>query len=845
MRKIMAIGLVVGLLLAAVLSAGAAFGTEGNALTSVAKAPRWAPGDKWTWKMDKTVTYSTGMTDVNGTLYLNFTEDDQVISDTVAAIDGQKYRMTFTEFEWLNGTYHFDVSVAGETNGWVESNGSVAATFSKTGVRYRNLSDFSLVNATVAMAYRYGCIRTDGNYRLFNWSGNETHTLTTDVALNSLKFPLDLSAAWNVDSNITDSYSGTKEWPEYPAWGTRAYTGTRWDDYTFTVTVAASMTTKSAAGVTFDCFELADSGVDNWGWTEGAASSSGTSPFVQTRWWSLLAGTTVNTNETTKLESYTHIANLKPTLATIPLQTAYEETPFTLDLAPFAFDADLQNDTGDFLTFNATCAPFITGFAVNVTSGKISVTPTQDHLGSHQITVSVTDAFNEKATGTFVLFVVNVNDAPYVADPMANVTIYENDTLVTSVYLNTVFADFDPTSVDSLNYSVSGNGSIAVTIDVDTRVTLRSSDLFAPATPVVLTFTATDTGSGNDSTKMSVSSTLNVTVVHKNHRPVPKPIAEITMNEDGVYTTLDLADFFTDVDVAYAGDELNYSFFGNKSIVVGLAGSKVTLTPAANWNGKEVITFTCSDGVGLPVNNLCNVTVTAVNDPPVIQNTTTPSVTDVTLAEALNGTLTDQKFVLNATDADSDTLNVTWTVLDATGKKVAEVKAVTTYILRCSYLGDLSAAGSPYKVRAFITDGKENATKEWNVIVTNVNRNPVAAIAAPKNATKIVEKKALTLDATGTKDDDQNASTLKYVWTSSIQGKLGENATLILKNLKKGKHVITLTVTDTEGAVASQSVTVTVTAQAAGAGKVIPGFGMMLGVVSLALVGALLSRRKK
>lgn len=846
-NRMIAVSLVAGLLLAALLPAAAVLGNEERAAGPV-KAPKWAVNDRWKWDMDKTVRYVNPYTDVNGTLTITYTEDDQLIIDTVEAVEGSKYRMAFTEFEYLNGSYHFVPSSYGQGMGWLESNGTIKATFDKSGVRYRNASDFSLVNATLKMAYRYGSQRLDGNYRVFNWSGNETHSLTTDSPLNSLRFPFTPGDSWNVDTNLTDVYQGVKEWPDYPQWGAPAYSGSRYDHYEYSVSVAAQNETKVVPAGTFDCYKLTDSGVDEWGWTEGTDSNHGSASYGQTRWWSRLAGITVDTNDTTMLESYAHVANLAPYIDVIPTQVINEDLPFSMALAPFAHDPDIVNDTGDFLTYNATCTPQIPTFEVNDTTGNLTVMPTQEQVGAHLMTLTVMDTFGLKATRSFNLNVANVNDPPYVASPMANLSVYENVSFETDIFLNKVFSDPDPSMLDSLSFGVSGNGSVQAIISDTTKVTFVSPDLYAPAAPLIITFTARDTGSGNASAVMEASTILNLTVIHRDHKPfavITTDMPAVTMDEDTTNSDLDLANYFQDVDIAYAGDSLNYSFSGNWTIAVALIGGKATLSPAHDWNGDQNITFMATDTGGLSASKALGIKVLPVNDAPVIlANGTSPWSLSIELNEAQNGTLSEQRFTVNATDVDGDKLTIGWTVTDSSGKKVGEAKG-TPFVLRTAYAGDMSSTGSPYTVSVLVTDGKLNASRNWTVTVLNVNRKPAAAISAPADGAKFVQGKAVLLDGSKSTDPDQAQPALAYEWTSSLNGKLGTGAILNLTSLRKGTHNITLTVTDPDGGSSSASIMVSIVAKPAVNGKgFIPGFGPGLLLAALAVTGVLIAGKR-
>jgi len=843
-KRAIVLSLVLGMLLAAILPPVSAWGCDERTAEAV-KAPKWAINDQWSWRMDKTVKFLNSYTDENGTLNITYTRDEQNIDDMVVAVEGPKYRMSYTEFEWLNGTWNFKPSPVGEGNGWLESNGTIRATFDKTGVRYRTVSDFSLVNATVSMAYRYGSLRLDGNYRVFNWSGNETHALSSGVTpLNTLKFPLTPGDGWGVDCNITDSYFGTKEWPDYPLWGTPSYSGSRYDHYVYCVTVAPDTETKLVQAKSYDCYKLSDLGRDDWGWTEGALSGQGSTFIGHNRWWSREAGTTINTNETTVLRSFIHVANLAPLLDIIPTQIVEEDMSFNIQLAPFAHDLDLVNDTGDFLKYNATSTDPITGQMIDELTGELRGNPTQEDVGTHYITLTVTDSFGAKATKGFSLNVLNLNDPPRVIGHIDNVTMYENVTLDTDILLDQVFGDPDPPLLDSLTFGFSGNGSVQIFVNEDTRVKLVSPDIFAPGTPVLVNVTARDTGSGNESAQQEVWTTMNITILHRDHRPVSSAIPAITIEEDSPAYVLDLAPFFDDVDISYAGDSLQYTSSGLRKVSVSIQGSNASLLPSRDWNGLENITFIATDTADMSACSTVAVRVRPVNDAPVVQLVgTTPDSKSVTMPEAVDGVQQEQRFVLNASDPDGDPLSNVWTVVNGAGKKVLETKGIT-FVLRTSYVGDISSTGSPFTVTARVSDGNLTASRNWTVNVTNTDRKPTAVISAPSPGAKFQQKKTVTLDGSQSSDEDQTSGSLRYEWTSSLNGKLGTGAVLNVSDLKKGAHTISLVVTDNESESSTATVIVTITAPPAPQKGFLPGFEAIMVIAGIALLLAVTRKRK-
>ncbi|HHG3054990.1 TPA: tandem-95 repeat protein, partial [Vibrio parahaemolyticus] len=73
--------------------------------------------------------------------------------------------------------------------------------------------------------------------------------------------------------------------------------------------------------------------------------------------------------------------------------------------------------------------------------------------------------------------------------------------------------------------------------------------------------------------------------------------------------TIDLNEVFKDSD-----SSLEFSVSGNNSIQISIVNGVATITPAADWNGKETITFTAKDPSGESVNQTVDFTVAPVVD---------------------------------------------------------------------------------------------------------------------------------------------------------------------------------------------------------------------------------------
>jgi hypothetical protein len=208
-------------------------------------------------------------------------------------------------------------------------------------------------------------------------------------------------------------------------------------------------------------------------------------------------------------------------------------------------------------------------------------------------------------TVMFGLSACILNHAPVVADPVLNVSFPEDT--VGTMDLGTVFSDPDPG--DILAFCASNMSALSVTTDSAGHV------LFTPprdwsGTEWVL-FCATDRKGASSRAEVRVK------VLPVNDAPVLlRALPGIIMEEDTVNGSLDLSDYFTDVDYAY-GDRLTFSFGGNGSIATGISPAGiVTLRPLENWSGLQNITMTAEDDGDATANATLRVVVLNAPDSP-------------------------------------------------------------------------------------------------------------------------------------------------------------------------------------------------------------------------------------
>src|SRR5262245_54223946 len=167
-------------------------------------------------------------------------------------------------------------------------------------------------------------------------------------------------------------------------------------------------------------------------------------------------GSTVNL-----ADLFAPIVNHPPTI-TIPLvnQTVQEDAPFVLQVPANAF---ADQDPNDGLAYSAS---LVDGRALpswlnfDPATRAFSGTPDDAQVGSLDLKVTATDTGNLATSDVFTLTVINVNQAPTVANPLADQTAAE-DSAFSFTVSSTTFADVDVMHGDQLIYSAScADGSL-------------------------------------------------------------------------------------------------------------------------------------------------------------------------------------------------------------------------------------------------------------------------------------------------------------------------------------------------------------------------------------------------
>ncbi|EGR3375817.1 RTX toxin, partial [Vibrio parahaemolyticus] len=323
-----------------------------------------------------------------------------------------------------------------------------------------------------------------------------------------------------------------------------------------------------------------------------------------------------------------------------------EDTPVMIDVLPNDTDAD-----GDKLSVESASVPKEQG-TVEVVNGKLVFTPAENFNGHAEITYTVTDG--ELTDEAKVSVTVNpVNDAPTIkVDAVESIT--ENAVSTDTVVATLTVRDTD-TPEDQLTVSLENNSN-GYFVLVGDEVKLTQAGVDAVNNDELNLKDLTISASVSDGVNPTASDSDSLVVNRVNDAPtVEKAIADQVLSEDFDAYTIDLNEVFKDSD-----SSLEFSVSGNNSIQISIVSGVATITPTADWNGKETITFTAKDPSGENVSQTVNFTVAPVAD--IVADTATVVEDTPTIIKVLGNDTFEGDGKVVSLDAENGPKNGTVTV---------------------------------------------------------------------------------------------------------------------------------------------------------------------------------------
>ncbi|WP_295129274.1 Ig-like domain-containing protein [uncultured Chitinophaga sp.] len=380
--------------------------------------------------------------------------------------------------------------------------------------------------------------------------------------------------------------------------------------------------------------------------------------------------------------------------------TVTEDIPLTI-AAPGLLANDTDAD-GDVLNASLLTAPQQGTIVING-NGSFVYTPASNYNGPDVFTYQVCDASGACVTGTVNLTVTAANDAPLSGDDAYTVGEDRVLTIATpGVLFNDVDIDNDPMTASVVRLPLYGtlalntNGSFTYTPNAN----YNGLDTFI--------YRACDNGTPS----LCDTAIVVLTVTPEADAPIAGD-DNLATNEDVPLTITPQSLLANDTD-ADVGQTLTVSIYAqpaNGTLSVNGAGNFV-YTPNANFNGTDRFVYRVCDN-GAP--SLCDtatvtITVTAVNDAPVIRDDNYTAEEDAVLTVPASGVL------LNDFEADGETMTALLLTQATHGTVVVAADGGFTYTPDPNFNGldsfsyracDASGNCTPGKVRIVVSPGND------------------------------------------------------------------------------------------------------------------------------------------
>jgi hypothetical protein len=458
-------------------------------------------------------------------------------------------------------------------------------------------------------------------------------------------------------------------------------------------------------------------------------------------------------------------ANDSPTITSVEINTTTEDVQYTYDV-----EAD-DVDVGDTLIFSLTTFPI--GMNIDIGTGLINWTPTNDDVGSHNVVVQVSDGKGGTDTQSFTIDVTNVNDPPTITStPITSAT----DDLL---YMYNVDAD-DVDIGDTLNFSLTVFPT-GMTIDPVTGL-IQWTPNDGHIGPNIVTVVVTDGSFETDSQMFTIS------VANANDFPTIISSALTTAVEDSPYS----------YDVAAQDPDPDTLTYNLTTQPAGMTIDSVTglilWTPLNNQVGSNNVVVEVLDGNGGSDTQSFTINVANTNDVPTITSSGITSATEDM----------QYSYDVEANDVDvGDTMTFSLTTFPS-GMTIDSSTGLITWIPVNNQVG-------VNNVEVFVSDGNGgDDTQSFTISVSNTNDAPTIT-STPILAG--VEDTVYNYDVDAA--DIDMGDTLTYSLTTYPTTMVIDSATGIITwtpaNSDVGMNSVTVKVSDLDNEQITQSFVISVT----------------------------------
>ncbi len=443
---------------------------------------------------------------------------------------------------------------------------------------------------------------------------------------------------------------------------------------------------------------------------------------------------------------------------------------FTLD---WVNSTDFENQTLTYyIFFENTTSPSLNGTS---SISEYNVSNLADNT-TYYWNVITSDSVKNSSASTTWQFTTDFDNIPNITvyEPSTNLTISENQTLE----FNATIYDSDGNNM-TYNWTIDGVQNLTATTSTNNAtITFNYTPSFSDSGTHTIKLSLKDTNNNS-----GISKSWLITVSNNNRNPVLDAIINYSVSEDSTLTFNITGSDSDSNTLTYSSNLSSITITKTNNTLAG-----VSFTPTNSNVGINLINFTLSDGTAT-VYQTMTITVSNTNDAPTI---TSSSPTSDPLVK--NGT--SQTFSVSTSDADSDSLTITW-YINGTSNGTGSSKSITQ---------KTSKSSEVFNITAIVSDGNTTTLKTWYLTVTSIpvtstftgsETTDFSAISDLSSATNIVLAESdgkisfgsQALDLSDVLDLDNNVKISNGIVAinSSKYSQLNKSATITLTGLSYDK----------------------------------------------------------
>ncbi|KPA10280.1 hypothetical protein MHK_009515, partial [Candidatus Magnetomorum sp. HK-1] len=373
------------------------------------------------------------------------------------------------------------------------------------------------------------------------------------------------------------------------------------------------------------------------------------------------------------------------------------------------FSGDQVSSDGNTYTVTATAIE---------TTVTLTVTPESNQSGSALITITVIDSDEMSASNSFRLTVTQVNDQPEIGS-ITHPTIDE-DTAINS--LSFTVTDIETAGCShGITFASSDTGLIPVE---NISYTCNADIFYLSMTPVSnqsgnATITITITDAGN----LTASESFIITVNEINDPPTLSTISNQSTTEDNATGAINFTVSDAEGDnLTVSANSSNLSLVSIENIVISGTGLSKTLmiTPTANEFGVVTITIAVTDGELTSISAF-ELSITAVNDVPIISGINTQMTQEDTAIQGISFTVTD-------IDNNDNSLIVTGESSNISLVTMSNITFDGTGSNRTVAITPVANENGAISITVAVSDSDLTATTSFTFNIEAVNDSPVNTV---------------------------------------------------------------------------------------------------------------------